>query len=244
MQRTDVRPVHLGSRESLLRMLALIITGLVVAGLGAEVIRFAIPDHEESRGWRTVVRLLDLNDENSIATWFQGLHLAFVGFLALVWGRGEPRRTRWGWLVLGAIFFAMSLDELVSIHEQFTTPLRQLLDIDSGPFYYAWVILGLLLALTVALTMTPFLLRLPRATALGLIAAGAVFVAGAVGMEMVGASIAATPGGMTHLTYRLAMMTEETLEMIGILLAVRALLVHFTHSRATAPQELADSQAR
>src|SRR5690606_13859453 len=79
MQRNAVRPMHLGSRESLLRMLALIIAGLVVVGLAAEIIRFAIPDYEESRWWRTAVRLFDLNDENSIATWFQGLHLAFVG---------------------------------------------------------------------------------------------------------------------------------------------------------------------
>lgn len=236
-------PLHLGTRETVLRALATAIVVFAFAALVVETVRYGIYGGERVPRGGTIMGLFDVDHEDSLPTWFQGLQLAFAGLLSLAWGRTDPRPLRWGWLVVGILFLAMSLDEVISLHERLIAPLRDMLAIDSGPLFFAWVIPGLLFALAFALTMIPFLRRLPRATAVRLIVAGAVFVAGAAGMEMIGGTVAGSIG-QHNLTYRLVVITEETLEMVGTFLAIRALLLHFSHSRMTAPQELDGSSAR
>lgn len=226
MNTTQLPPIQLGTVERLVRTLGIVIVALVAAALVVETIRYIIYAGEPVPQGGILMSYADMDNEDSIATWFQGLHLALAGLLAGAWARHDPRRVRWGWWVLGALFFAMSLDELTSMHEKFTGPLRQLLDVDSGPLLFAWVVLGIVVAGVFAVVMVPFLLRLPRPTALRLAVAGAVFIAGALGMEMVGGLIAGSVG-MDTLTYRLVIIGEETLEMVGTLLAIRAIGLHF-----------------
>ncbi len=60
--------------------------------------------------------------------------------------------------------------------------------------------------------------------------AGAVYLGGAIGMEMLGA---ATRGPDTLVLHNVFIVLEETGEMLGILLLLRALAHHLTRHPAT-----------
>lgn len=227
MTEAHTRPIELGQRRRVLQTLGLIIAALTFAGLAVEVLRLVVFAETGIQRGGTVLGWFDLNNEDSIPTWFQGIQLALTGLVALAYARFDPPRLRWGWLVLGAAFFAMSLDELVSMHEQLADPLREMLEIDSGPLFYAWVIPAFALVLTFGVIMLPFLKRLPSKTALRLVFAGLIFLSGAVGLEMAEGWIHSTVGSGVNLPYAFAMVAEESLEMVGTLLALRALFLHF-----------------
>lgn len=79
-------------------------------------------------------------------------------------------------------------------------------------------------ALAVAGIYARFLVRLPSATRTGLIVAGAIFVAGAAGMELIGRDLF-DPDDIDA-TYLAAVGIEEVLELIGISVLIHTLLRH------------------
>ena len=84
---------------------------------------------------------------------------------------------------------------------------------------------GIIVVATVATVFFPFLLRLPRITAIRLFIAGAVYVSGALGLEMIGGYLAET-FGQRSVPYVIETLLEESLENIGIVLAFRCLILH------------------
>ena len=76
-----------------------------------------------------------------------------------------------------------------------------------------------------ALLFSGFLRKLPAETRRNLLVAGAVYVAGALGMEMAGGyyfSVDEVP----DFTYAMMAIVEESLEMFGVILFLRGLLRH------------------
>lgn len=116
----------------------------------------------------------------------------------------------------------LSMDEASSIHELFTEPLRRLLH-TSGFFYFAWVIPGLAFVLTIAIIYWRFLLHLPTRTRWLFVVAAILYIAGAIGTELVGGWYVELYG-RKNLIYSILAMLEETLEMFGIIVFVYALL--------------------
>ncbi|MGC5585116.1 hypothetical protein [Ornithinimicrobium sp. W1665] len=225
-----VRAIHLGSRQRVLRFLLTAILLLIACALAAEATRALLStDGMVRRG--KLLSLFDADVEDSFPTWFQGMQLAFAGFLSWAWRKSDAAGLRWGWSVLAALLIVMSLDELISLHEELIGPLQNAFDINSGPLFFAWVIPGVIAAAIFAFAMIPFLRQLPRVTAVRLIVAGAVFVTGAAGMELVGGQVVTTIG--TGSTYRLTTIAEESLEMVGTFLVIRTLLLHFSLSNSS-----------
>ena len=74
------------------------------------------------------------------------------------------------------------------------------------------------------LLFVPFLIGLPRATALRLLLAAAVYVGGALGLELVNGAVLATE--RTSPLYLTLVCLEETLEVTGVLLAIYAVAFH------------------
>jgi hypothetical protein len=73
--------------------------------------------------------------------------------------------------------------------------------------------------------MLKLLLTLPRSTAVALAWSGGLFVAGSVGMEMLGGHQAELHG-YDNWTYVLCYTLEETLEMLAVALFIRTVLHH------------------
>jgi hypothetical protein len=167
--------------------------------------------------------LLETNSELSFYSWasaaiiFLNAALLFVIALAC-------RRRFWEWLILSAIFVLLSADEAMSFHERLVSVIQSRWALD-GVFHFAWVIPGMIFCAVVGLAYIPFLLALPRRTAILMLLSGVVFVAGAIGIEMIGGSFAAETGTFT-MTYQMLTNLEEALEGLGMVVFLYALVDH------------------
>ena len=94
-----------------------------------------------------------------------------------------------------------------------------------GIFYYPWVIPGIVLVLVFVAAYIPFLNKLPRGSRWGFLSAGAIFILGCVGFEMIGGHYV-TSHGQENLTYAMIANIEELLEMMGVAILITVLLSH------------------
>lgn len=171
-----------------------------------------------------------LNREQNVGAWFSATMLAACSLMLYAAGRratmaGQPHRTFW--YVLSATFLALSIDEASSVHEALMVPIQNALHAD-GVFRYAWVVPALVLVPLFALSSVPFLLSLPRKTALRFMGAGALYVGGALGFEMA--------EGLTDglgLAFVLCYIAEESLEIAGIVAFFLAVMAHLGLSDAS-----------
>lgn len=141
------------------------------------------------------------------------LLLALLGAARHQEGRGFGRY----WAVLALGFAYLAVDEGAAVHE---STLSALLNGIPGTDAYSfldrtWVIAGAVGSLIVGLLYIPFLLHLPRRFGAGMVLAGAMYVGGAVGFEMLSAQAHADQASARYMFF---MVTEETLEMAGIAL--------------------------
>lgn len=181
-----------------------------------------------------VVQGLDLNGERNFPVWYQTMALAVCGLVLVAIGKahhslGSPRYGGY-WAGLGIVFLLLSVDELTSIHERSMEPIRSALGIADGFLYFAWVIPAMVLLPAFAVVLKPFLGSLPPDTRTRLLIAGTVFVCGAVGFEMVGAYFFAGENE-SWAAYTISISFEESLEMVGVVLFLRALLMYVESHR-------------
>jgi hypothetical protein len=180
-------------------------------------------------------QFLNMDDEISVPTWWQqSLNLAGAVVCFLV--AGIRRRAGEGdvgrWRILGAIFVYLSLDEGTQLHEGLIDPMQRMFDIDSGPLLFAWVIPGMLALLAFAAFYLRFWLALPSRPRLFVGLGGAVFVGGALGIEMLGGIYRTTEEAGEG--YALFTGFEEAFEMVGASLFVYGVLLVALHSQGSA----------
>ena len=122
----------------------------------------------------------------------------------------------------------LGLDEILRIHEKLNSFVTNTIE-TSGVFFYAWVIPYGIALIVIALSYYKSLFELPKKTAINFIAAGFIFVSGALGMEMFtgwyidfknleGLQINTIPE--IFILYTI----EELLEMLGISFFIYSLL--------------------
>lgn len=87
-----------------------------------------------------------------------------------------------------------------------------------------WYLVYIPVVVVVAAAYVPFLRALPRRTAGLFVAAGALFIGGAIGVELYEAFLIG--GGASQVTVLLSRAVEETAEMSGVVLFIYALLDH------------------
>lgn len=171
-------------------------------------------------------RWLDMNAEQSVATWFNvGLLQLAAGLAVLGAIAVATRRERIAWSALAVAIFLLSLDEKISIHEA----LPSLLGMGQGDLVtHEWLIPGVAIALAALAALVPLLRPMPRPLVLGLLSAMVVYGAGAVGVELL-SGIAIRTLEIEHPLRQLMPVwewIEESLEMLGCILAISALLQH------------------
>ncbi|MFQ6483835.1 hypothetical protein [Brachybacterium epidermidis] len=193
---------------------------------------FLFTEGATSANFHHVFYLFDVGREYNIPTWYSSMLWALLGLLALFIG-SQARRFRLSWILLGIVGMAASIDEYQELHERLDGigfALRGYL-----PFYvpFPWLVVGVPLALVVGALLLPLVLSLPRRTTLGIIAAGATFLSGAVGMELLSGYVLASQEWVVDSRYVLVTLIEETLEMLAIGLAVASLLSLFERDADT-----------
>ncbi len=195
---------------------------LVCAGTMALVSKYGF-GHDTVRG---LVPLFDLDEDNNIPAYYEAATLLLCSCLAFAIGaavRKRRRRYHLHWIGLGGILAFLSMDELGMIHERVTWLFRHGSGA-SGPFYVSWVIVYAGLVVVVGITYLRFVLHLPADTRRLVLASGTIYVVGAIGFEAVGGYYLSTHGWRMGLSYDLIVVVEETLEAVGVLLLIYALL--------------------
>jgi hypothetical protein len=128
------------------------------------------------------------------------------------------------WLALAAIIVYLSLDEAANLHEMLIVPLRRRLD-THGILYFAWVLPGGVAVAAFGLTYLRFLLHLDQPTRRRFLISAAMYLGGALGMELVGGALAEAHS-LDSLLYIAAMTIEESLEMFGAAFFAYTLLTY------------------
>jgi hypothetical protein len=216
MLRINLHPAKVG------RLLGLLVVLLTLAHLAAlwSTLRYG-RQHGEF-----IINLFDLDSEHNIPTLFaSACLLGCAALLALIAHADQCQSYGHAhyWRLLSLAFLGLAADEVLVLHEQINTPLRNWLGV-GGALHFAWVIpygLGLLVLLSLGIG---FIRRLPNRSRLLFGSAGALYVGGALGMELLGAHIVSTQG--RGLTYEWVTTLEEVLEMSGVALFIYALLSH------------------
>jgi hypothetical protein len=217
------------------------IRGIFVALLVIDVVIVVIYDVVITTLWSgvalpsTVAIFLerwDVDAEVAVPTWYSTLLLAAAGLLALgigLLGR-TVRRARWGWWVaIGIVLVALSADEASAFHEIAVRPVQTLLHITAGPFLFAWVVPAAIVVVITFVVFARFYFGLPPDTRIGVGVGAAVFLVGALGMEMIQGAFVyqlEVPGTGTSFALDLLSGAEELLEITGSTLLIVAFLRH------------------
>ncbi|MCW2814455.1 MAG: hypothetical protein JWN84_1910 [Nocardioides sp.] len=118
----------------------------------------------------------------------------------------------------------MSVDGTAQLHDLATGPLRRALDTELGLFHFAWVLPALLVLLLAALYLAPLVRTLEVRERTRLLWAAGVYVTGAVVLEMAGGLVVDVDVDGYTLPYLSVVTLEETLEMVGAVMLVGALV--------------------
>lgn len=207
-----------------IRFLLLIVLGLVLANLIVQFSTYFLPDYPFKN---SLIKLFDINGEQNVAALYSSSALLFCAILlAIIALFKTSDRYFYHWRVLSIIFLFLSLDEAISIHEKMIPSLRSALNA-GGFLYYTWVIPGSIFVLICLLAFWKFLTYLPARIKRLFIVAGAIFVAGSLGTELVGGYYHDLYG-QQNINYLLSTTIEESLEMLGIVIFIYALLLYMS----------------
>ncbi|WP_157489307.1 hypothetical protein [Lysobacter sp. Root916] len=199
---------------------------LVAANLGLQAYRL-IAHQEHVVG----LAMLSMDGENNLPALFSTLLLcgaALILTLIAVLERRHQGADVSKWALLAAGFALMSLDEALSFHERAIAPLRALLGGQHlGIFFFAWVIPGIALVCVLGAYFLRFLLRLPRRTAIAFVISAAIYLGGALGVELV-EGWWREAHGHRNLVYHALVSLEEGMEMAGVIAFIHALLSYIS----------------
>ena len=134
----------------------------------------------------------------------------------------------------------MTIDEAAQLHDMATGPLRRGLALEPGVLYFAWVIPALVLLAVVTVYLLPLARALPTAFRARLVLAMAVYVGGALVIEMISGVAVAAGHDTAH--YYAVITVEETCELVGAVLLVSVLVAFLRSLRPTMTMQLLGSR--
>lgn len=154
-----------------------------------------------------------LNREQNIGAWYSSLLIFASAILLMIAGRRASRvkdKDTVHWYFLSCVFVALSFDEACSVHEMVMVVLQDSLH-TTGPLLYAWVIPALIMVPLFAIAYIPFLRRIRSPYGAWIFISGAIFVTGALGMEMIEGIVSED-----KVAFTISFLIEESLELVGM----------------------------
>ena len=195
----------------------LLVAVAVVAGLGLAI--EALHAQSQAEWLQTLLPMFSLSYEANLPTWFSSSLLLACAVAAGVIASARPPQYRHWWFI-ALLAGWMSLDEAAELHEHLGGHIET-----NGILYYDWVIPAAVIVFALVIASLPFIRALNSVTRMRLIVAGAVYVGGALIMELpLGWWTEAH--GTDGVGYALIDWFEEAMEMVGAVLAFSALLAH------------------
>lgn len=211
----DYRP------KKVARVMAVMVLALWVLSMAGSVSRFFLGYDSK------VVSAFYFGYEKNFPSYYSSITLLFGAvLLAVVAVNALKNHEKYAfhWSLLSAIFVYISLDEMLALHEELHGPVKTLFHA-RGMLYFAWVIPFGALLIVFLLAYRKFVLDLPRKTRTLFIASGAIYVLGALGIEMLSARYY-DGHGRDNFVFVMYETVEELLEMSGVILFVYAIGTH------------------
>lgn len=190
------------------------------------------------KGLGELLKRFDLDWERNIPTLFSSLLILSCALLLFYIAASSRRASdRWArhWAFLALVFVYLVVDEAASLHEMLILPLRKRFDL-APAFHYPWVVPAFVCVVVFGLVYLPFIRALRGRTRWLFLSAAAVYVGGALGMEMV-CGYMFVEYGEQSLAYLVAMTLEETMEMTGMVIFLYALLDFLRREQRVEPVE-------
>jgi hypothetical protein len=166
--------------------------------------------------------IFDVDEEESFSTWFSAIILFGASFLLFLIARDsafkkEKFSKHWYGLAIG--FGILSMDEVVGMHETFNTVTE-----------VAWTVPFTYLTVAIFVVYWKFLIHLPSEAKRNFLIAGSIFLSGGLLVEHL-ADYYVDIYEMDNFGYQLLTAFEETLEMVGVILFIRALLQYISSEK-------------
>ncbi len=163
-----------------------------------------------------VRQIFDVDEEDSFPTWYSASALLLTA--AVLWVNARYHRKAgnsltWHWYGLAVGFLLLSVDEIAGMHET----LNSVIDV-------SWAIPGGILALFIGGVYLSFLFQIEKKTAISFVVGGVIFLGGAVGVEFLTEPYLENDE-LNTLAYNLWTAVEEGMEMGGVLIFLKALLL-------------------
>jgi hypothetical protein len=190
-------------------LFALLCLCLLIVSASIDVLKYRTVLLDQIGSFDRLLRLFDVDMEASFATFLSALMLLTCAALAFLTSRIDAAERARGWTGMCLLFLILAFDEAVMLHEaSVKLPLA----------------LGLLAVLLTGPHKYPsFLLEIPRATLAIFLAAGVIYLTGAIILdELHGPYL--KEFGSDNLGYKMGATAEEALEMGGILLFTTGLV--------------------
>ena len=211
------------SSKKVSQTLLIITSLLIIASVAGQIMKY-MGGHDTVFG---LVPLFNVSKEQNIPTLFSVLLLISCSvLLSLIFylHRKQVAGLKMYWATLAIGFVYMAIDEFTQLHEGVGISFIPLIgDHSRGFLYYSWVIPAFALMVFLASFFSSFLFKLPKTTRINFIIAGIIYLTGLLGIEMLGGYYHELHGN-ENLTYSLISTLEESLEMLGLILFIRALL--------------------
>lgn len=193
-----------------------------VISTGIQISKYVFNYHEE---W---MNMLNLDREMNFPTWYSAFMLGFSSILLRIIATGKNQssdRYTADWKLLSLIFTLLAIDEVLSVHEIFIIP--EVSNALHLPWFLhsMWVIPGTVFVVWFLKRYWKFSRHLPLKSQQHFILAAAVYIGGALVMEMVGSYVAEAKG-QQYLLYALITTVEEAMEMVGIIIFIYGLLYY------------------
>lgn len=205
------------------RFLLTVVAILVICSVVTTIIMYELPDFflKEFLFYK-----FSVNQEQNFPTLFSSLALvacASLLFAIALFKRQTRGRFINHWRFLSLTFLYLSIDELTEIHEAASKPMHSLGV--NGFFHNAWLIPAGVVLFIFGLSFLGFLFHLPKSIRRLFIFAFCLYLSGAALVELFSGYYAFL-NGRDNLGYVLFTTIEETLEMLGIVAFIYALLTY------------------
>ncbi len=215
--------VRLPVRSGVLLVLLVFAAASIYGGSLVLQLLGAIYDHDHIFG---LLPLLHVDREGNLAAWLSSFIMLCSALVA--WSIAERlveagEDTAFSWRLVAVALFLMSVDEAAQLHEWVGGLVQPMLP-EWGFLYFGWVAVGLLVIAASAPFFIRFVRSLPGPTRLHLVAAAGLFLAGAVGVEMVTAVYMSASENKLSLMYITLSHIEEFLEIIGLIVLLKGLM--------------------
>lgn len=162
---------------------------------------------------------LDLDDESSVPTWFSQTLLFTIGVGALTAAYLQKQKAkRRLWALIGTLGILLSIDEAASLHEFALQSLHNVFFLDTSPTAdkNAWVLIIPIILIFALVLAWQSIRLLPKRTVAFFVLGGAVFVAGAVIIDILSINVEAN----TFLYQGVMVGIEEFFELLGSIIVL------------------------